>query len=113
MGYQDWRREGNDKLQQVILIDAWDNSIFHFGAVSVPVLSILLSAFFFIATFSMHQEDGKVNAVKVRNNRSETARQAPSYGHEPVSQIVDMASLAPPSRSQQTRASAGFNVLET
>lgn len=94
------------------LVDARDDTAADKLAVLVPVLSILLLASLVVAKLTVHEQNRKVGNVEVRNGGSESTRQRPCPGHDPVAKIVGVSRTAPPARSQQLASRSGGHVLE-
>ena len=89
-----------------------DDARRHDLAVLFPVLAVLFGAVVVVARLSVDEESCKVDGVKVRYDVGETCREAARKEKQPVTQVVDMASHAPPARDQELAATFGLDVLE-
>ena len=56
-----------------------------------------------IATGSMHQKNGKIDAIEVRNDRASTTHCTPRETHQPVGSVIDFAMFF--NTSEQTAVS--------
>lgn len=70
-------------------------------AVSVPILTILLSTTLHITRDTVSQDDNEEADVEVRQERAEASDQTPGEGHDQIGSVMRFAHNTPPTVSQQ------------
>jgi hypothetical protein len=88
-------------MQNFYSVYVGDYAVLNFLAIYIPGLAILVSALFFVSQVTVNEKDSEIGGVEVWQRRREPGREGPRDGHEPVTKVVDVASLAPPAIGQK------------
>ena len=94
------------------LVNKRDETIANDGAVSLPIVAVLFSARFTVASVAMDEENAEIYDVKVRNEVGKAARETPRPRHDPVAEVVDVAADAPPTADDQLCTSRRLQSLQ-
>lgn len=95
------------------LKDARQQTVWHGGGVAVPVLAVFVTAAVLVAYAAMHQQDGHVDDVKVRQQVHAATGHAVRQRAHQVARVVHVAGHPPEGRCHQfafVKAAVGRSV---
>lgn len=82
-------------------VDAGEYAVGDSLAVLLPRQAILLPTVVLVTGFPVHQQDGEINHIEIRQNVIETTREGPRQGHDEITQVIGVANKTPPSRNKK------------
>ena len=88
-------------MQNFQSVNVGDNAVLNFLAIDIPGLAVLVSALFFVSEVAVNEKDCEIGGIEVWQRRGEPGGEGPGDRHEPVTEIVDVASHAPPAIGQK------------
>ena len=84
------KKIGALRLSPRVSVHVWNESVGDVRAILVPVPAVLEATGGVVAHVPVDEETSKVNGVEVRDDVSDSAREAPSETHKPVPRVIDV-----------------------